>query len=148
MSAKTLNFSLHTCTSTSHEFFGVIAEGGYVMPIYEYRCQDCDHEFERMQKFSDPPIANCPTCAGPVRKLISRSAFHLKGDGWYVTDYARKGNSQNQNGKSSPDNRSTTGDSSSKPGTTSEDKGSSTSKGTSTDASTSAPSAVDTTSSS
>ena len=67
------------------------------MPIYEYRCLDCDHEFERMQKFSDPPLQTCPVCDGTVQKLISRSAFHLKGDGWYVTDYARKSGS---NGKS------------------------------------------------
>ena len=60
------------------------------MPIYEYRCSDCSHEFERMQKFSDPPVDTCPTCLGSVQKLISRSTFHLKGDGWYVTDYARK----------------------------------------------------------
>ena len=61
------------------------------MPIYEYRCQECHYEFERMQKFSDPPVATCPTCDGAVQKLISRSAFHLKGSGWYVTDYARNG---------------------------------------------------------
>jgi putative FmdB family regulatory protein len=61
------------------------------MPIYEYRCLDCGHEFERMQKFSDPPVDKCPACPGTVQKLISRSAFHLKGNGWYVTDYARKG---------------------------------------------------------
>ena len=61
------------------------------MPIYEYRCKECHHEFERMQKFSDPPVATCPTCDGAVQKLISRSAFHLKGSGWYVTDYARNG---------------------------------------------------------
>jgi putative FmdB family regulatory protein len=67
------------------------------MPIYEYHCLDCHHEFERIQKFSDPPLAQCPVCAGTVQKLISRSAFHLKGDGWYATDYARKGNN---NGKS------------------------------------------------
>jgi putative FmdB family regulatory protein len=67
------------------------------MPIYEYRCLDCDHEFERMQKFSDPPLKTCPICDGTVQKLISRSAFHLKGDGWYVTDYARK---SGNNGKS------------------------------------------------
>lgn len=68
------------------------------MPIYEYRCLDCSHEFELLQKFSDPPAEACPTCAGTVQKLISRSAFHLKGDGWYVTDYARK---SGQNGTSS-----------------------------------------------
>lgn len=60
------------------------------MPIYEYRCLDCDYEFERMQRFSDSPLTECPSCAGHVQKLISRSAFHLKGDGWYITDYARK----------------------------------------------------------
>ena len=67
------------------------------MPIYEYRCLDCGHQFELMQKFSDPPAETCTSCSGTVQKLISRSAFHLKGDGWYVTDYARKGNN---NGKS------------------------------------------------
>lgn len=67
------------------------------MPIYEYRCLECSHEFELMQKFSDPPREQCPSCPGTVQKLISRSAFHLKGNGWYTTDYARKGS---QNGKS------------------------------------------------
>lgn len=80
------------------------------MPIYEYRCQDCEHEFELLQKFSDPPVDECPACTGTVQKLISRSAFHLKGSGWYATDYARNGN---QNGKSrsegSPDSGSEQG---------------------------------------
>ena len=71
------------------------------MPIYEYRCQDCQHEFEKMQKFSDPPIAACPTCAGSVQKLISRSAFHLKGSGWYVTDYARNGGQKSDSSEKS-----------------------------------------------
>ena len=71
------------------------------MPIYEYRCLDCSHEFELMQKFSDPPVGECPTCSGAVQKLISRSAFHLKGDGWYVTDYARKGGQNGTNGTKS-----------------------------------------------
>lgn len=66
------------------------------MPIYEYRCQDCNHEFERMQRFSDPPVAVCPTCDGSVQKLISRSAFHLKGSGWYVTDYGRNGGQKSE----------------------------------------------------
>ncbi|PON16259.1 hypothetical protein C2W62_19470 [Candidatus Entotheonella serta] len=66
------------------------------MPIYEYRCLDCDHEFERMQKFSDPPLETCPSCEGTVQKLISRSTFHLKGNGWYVTDYARKSGNNNK----------------------------------------------------
>jgi putative FmdB family regulatory protein len=62
------------------------------MPIYEYRCLDCGHQFELMQKFSDPPAETCMSCSGTVQKLISRSAFHLKGSGWYVTDYGRNGN--------------------------------------------------------
>lgn len=61
------------------------------MPIYEYRCLDCGHQFELMQKFSDPPAEACTSCSGTVQKLISRSAFHLKGSGWYVTDYGRNG---------------------------------------------------------
>ena len=64
------------------------------MPIYEYRCQDCSQEFERMQRFSDPPVDTCPKCSGPVQRLISRSAFHLKGSGWYATDYGRNGSSK------------------------------------------------------
>lgn len=78
------------------------------MPIYEYRCQDCSHEFERMQKFSDPPIEVCPTCAGSVQKLISRSAFHLKGSGWYVTDYGHNGNQKGESSEKSDSSEKTT----------------------------------------
>ena len=60
------------------------------MPIYEYRCNKCG-EFEFMQKITDPALKRCPTCQGKVTKLISNSSFHLKGSGWYVTDYGRKG---------------------------------------------------------
>src|SRR5262247_1441485 len=71
------------------------------MPIYEYRCLDCGHQFELMQKFSDPPAETCTSCTGTVQKLISRSAFHLKGSGWYVTDYGRNGST---NGKATDKN--------------------------------------------
>ena len=73
------------------------------MPIYEYRCLDCGHQFELMQKFSDPPAETCTSCSGTVQKLISRSAFHLKGSGWYVTDYGRNGSA---NGKTTGKNDS------------------------------------------
>ena len=63
------------------------------MPIYEYECQQCNQITEAMQKFSDPALTECPCCRGTLRKLISQSSFHLKGSGWYVTDYARKGDS-------------------------------------------------------
>lgn len=75
------------------------------MPIYEYRCLDCGQQFERMQRFSDPPLEACISCAGSVQKLISRSAFHLKGSGWYVTDYGRNG-SANGHGKAASQNGS------------------------------------------
>ena len=62
------------------------------MPIYEYHCRKCG-DFETMQKMSDKPLTTCPTCRRKVTKLISSTSFQLKGSGWYVTDYARKGSS-------------------------------------------------------
>ncbi len=61
------------------------------MPIYEYQCKKCKHKFEKIQKFSDPPVKKCPDCGGPVERLLSAPAVQFKGSGWYVTDYARKG---------------------------------------------------------
>ena len=58
------------------------------MPIYEYICQKCGKEFEVLQKFSDAPVKKCIHCSGKVEKKIPSSAFHLKGSGWYKTDYA------------------------------------------------------------
>jgi putative FmdB family regulatory protein len=61
------------------------------MPLYEYQCESCNNRFERIQKFSDPPIETCPICGkGPVRKLLSSPAIQFKGSGWYITDYAKK----------------------------------------------------------
>ena len=60
------------------------------MPLYEYQCKKCQHRFERIQKFSDPPIKKCPECGGPVEQLLSPPAVQFKGSGWYVTDYAKK----------------------------------------------------------
>ena len=61
------------------------------MPLYEYRCESCEHLFETIQKFSDPHVSVCPKCGGgPVVKLISSPAFTFKGTGFYITDYARK----------------------------------------------------------
>ncbi len=58
------------------------------MPIYEYQCAACGRVMEKWQKFSDAPLETCPQCGGPLTKLISSCAFHLKGSGWYVTDYS------------------------------------------------------------
>ena len=60
------------------------------MPIYEYQCSKCGEVFEAFQKFSDDPLRRCKFCKGKVERLISQSSFHLKGSGWYLTDYARK----------------------------------------------------------
>ena len=61
------------------------------MPLYEYECESCGKRFERIQKFSDPPVDVCPNCGkGPVKKLLSSPAIQFKGSGWYITDYAKK----------------------------------------------------------
>lgn len=57
------------------------------MPLYEYQCQECGLVFEARQKFSDAPLTECRECAGAVTKLISQSAFALKGGGWYDQGY-------------------------------------------------------------
>ena len=60
------------------------------MPIYEYECTKCGNVEEALQKFSDKPLTRCGHCNGKLTKLVSQSTFHLKGSGWYVTDYAKK----------------------------------------------------------
>lgn len=60
------------------------------MPLYEYRCLKCGHQFEKIQSFSAPDEKECPVCKGEVERLISASAFQFKGAGWYVNDYASK----------------------------------------------------------
>lgn len=62
------------------------------MPLYEYQCDQCGGRFERIRKFSDPPLDEpCPSCGGAIQKLISSPAIQFKGKGWYVTDYAKSG---------------------------------------------------------
>jgi putative FmdB family regulatory protein len=60
------------------------------MPLYEYRCGSCGKTFEVIQKFADEPLTIHPECGGEVVRLFSAPAFHLKGTGWYATDYAKK----------------------------------------------------------
>lgn len=58
------------------------------MPIYEYQCQSCGHRLEAIQSFSDAPLTTCPACKKKkLHKLISAPSFHLKGTGWYATDF-------------------------------------------------------------
>lgn len=100
------------------------------MPIYEYQCEKCG-EFEVTQRITEAPLKKCPTCKRKVRKLISNTSFQLKGSGWYITDYARKGkdgggggesksseskSSTTESTSSSSDGKSATSDSSSSAG--------------------------------
>jgi putative FmdB family regulatory protein len=60
------------------------------MPIYEYECESCGKIEEAWQKMSDAPLTTCNHCQGHLHKIVSQSSFHLKGSGWYVTDYSGK----------------------------------------------------------
>jgi putative FmdB family regulatory protein len=66
------------------------------VPIYEYKCAGCGKHFEHIQKITEEPLSACPFCSGKVQKLVSNCSFHLKGTGWYVTDYGKK---ESVNGK-------------------------------------------------
>lgn len=71
------------------------------MPIYEYQCQSCEHEFEAIQKMSDPLLSECPAChEQALRKKVSAAAFRLKGSGWYETDF-KTGKKKNVLGETS-----------------------------------------------
>ena len=62
------------------------------MPIYEYQCQSCSHELEKLQKVSDAPLSLCPQCGKEeLRRKISAAGFRLKGGGWYETDFKKSG---------------------------------------------------------
>jgi putative FmdB family regulatory protein len=94
------------------------------MPIYEYECEVCGR-FEVIQKFSDKPLKECPHCKeqgkkSAVQKALSASAFHLKGSGWYKTDYS---SGSSTGGKTKGSKPSSSSDSS---GDTSSDSGAST----------------------
>jgi putative FmdB family regulatory protein len=60
------------------------------VPIYDYRCKQCGHRFERIQGHADVPVTVCPQCQGEVERLITAASVQFKGSGWYATDYAKK----------------------------------------------------------
>ena len=65
------------------------------MPIYEYRCESCEHRLEKLQKMSEGDLVDCPECQRPdLKRLVSAAAFRLKGGGWYETDF-KKDNKRN-----------------------------------------------------
>ncbi len=70
------------------------------MPIYEYRCGNCGHEQEFMQRMSDAPMKKCPKCGkSALKKLLSAAGFQLKGTGWYATDFKDKKSASKTTGK-------------------------------------------------
>ncbi|MBM7059751.1 zinc ribbon domain-containing protein [Pseudomonas sp. UL073] len=72
------------------------------MPIYEYQCASCGHQLEALQKFSDAPLVDCPTCLAPeLTKMLSVPGFRLKGAGWYETDF-KTGAKKNLAGDNAP----------------------------------------------
>lgn len=100
------------------------------MPIYPYICESCSYEFDRLQKISEDPLKVCPECgAESLRKKLTAAAFHLKGTGWYETDFKEKKGDKKadgKDGKKAPDEKkSDTKSGDSKPSGSSTDTGSS-----------------------
>ena len=103
------------------------------MPLYEYECTACGNRFEKIRKFSDPPLEACPKCDGAVRKLLSSPAIQFKGTGWYITDYAKK------SGTGAGSDKSEKGDSADKSGDSGKKDGSASAPAASADKSAAAP---------
>ncbi|HVN39971.1 MAG TPA: zinc ribbon domain-containing protein [Myxococcota bacterium] len=110
------------------------------MPVYEYACEKCGHEFEASQRITDEPIKVCPKCrARRVKRLISQTSFVLKGSGWYSDLYSSKGkdkkeksdseSSSDASPSSAPSSESKSDDASSKPKDSEKGKGKSKGKG-------------------
>ncbi len=88
------------------------------MPIYEYECDKCGAHLEVLQKMGDKALSRCTKCRGKVHKVVSRSSFQLKGSGWYLTDYSKKGSSSEAKGESKSEAAPAEAKSDSKPAAT------------------------------
>lgn len=89
------------------------------MPIYEYQCESCGETLEKIQKFSDAPLTDCPACGkSTLKKLVSASSFRLKGSGWYETDFKTK-----KSGKDAKSDKGSTAEKSSKTDSSSKSEG-------------------------
>lgn len=92
------------------------------MPTYEYLCDACGHDYEIVQKMSEDSLKTCPVCGkDKLHRVINATAFHLKGSGWYKTDYASSGSSTGSSTSSSSGTSSGVGDTSTSP-TSKDDK--------------------------
>lgn len=81
------------------------------MPIYEYRCNECGHQFEVSQRMSDEPLTECEVCGGAIAKMLFAPAIHFKGTGFHNTDYASKRRGTGEDGGSGSDDSSSNGSS-------------------------------------
>ena len=97
-----------------------VEEDSNRMPTYEYQCKTCGQHFDRVQRFSDAPITECPNCAGEVRRVIHPAGVIFKGSGWYITDNRKGGNSESTTASSASSTTSSDAGASteSKPATT------------------------------
>lgn len=102
------------------------------MPLYEYRCKQCGHQFEKIQSFSAPEEKECPQCHGAVERLLSAPAIQFKGSGWYVSDYAKKGSSMKASADGSKDGAKSESAASEKPAASKDSGGSSSTPASST----------------
>jgi putative FmdB family regulatory protein len=101
------------------------------MPIYEYGCPDCGHQFDALQKFSDDPITECPSCkANNVKKKISATSFVLKGSGWYKDHYGLKSGGDSAGSSTSSSSESSSSSTTSTPAPAASPSPSSTSSST------------------
>lgn len=105
------------------------------MPIYEYQCQKCG-VIEVTQRIIEKPLVKCPTCKSKIKKLISNTSFQLKGTGWYITDYARKGQTNGESKSESSSKPASTAASESKSETKKSESSSSSDKASSSSSST------------
>jgi len=75
------------------------------MPLYEYKCLKCGCTFELLQNANDLPLKECIRCKNPVKKILSPPALQFKGEGWYVTDYARKKTEKKEKAQKKPEEK-------------------------------------------
>src|SRR4051812_45130156 len=101
------------------------------MPIYEYKCDSCGKRFEKIEKFSDPPLETHEGCGGHVERLLSAPALQFKGTGWYVTDYAKSNASIGKNGSGSESKKDSGSDSKADSGSSTSSKSDSSSSSSS-----------------
>ena len=92
------------------------------MPTYQYRCRNCNHEFEVKQRMSDDPLTACPVCEGSIRRVVSPVSVVFKGSGFYVTDHRSGSNGSNNNTKTKEKEGSSESKSEEKPSSKAETK--------------------------